>query len=317
MTSLLPANSHRFERALEEGLQTDPQVWKAAGRVGDIEIDIPDKAVPFLVWELGLEPVLPFITDARRVLLDGSKWQAIRGTPDAIEMSLGWIGEMAQVEEMPEAFNWNSYQIGLDTVPETAGLIANHIALSDLSAPIHMRLARIYAGYDRRTARINRSRVNGRDRVNDWSGVFYKTDWPKLSFGQSFEIIDDPMVAPQTSEDSTTNYTARNSRGFYVNRSNVNGTARLAFRHDVVGGIEIHEHQTDEQGFWVSWPLTPLPQEGSWRDIGNFHFADTGELAELSNEAVNGARWPIDNYPAQNTWRTIARAGAVYAIDNT
>ena len=334
MSSLLSPNSSKLERVLELGLHMPLEVWEAAGRVGDILDDIPDEAVLFLVWELGLEPVLPYIREARRAIRDGSAWQAVRGTPDAIEMALGWIGESALVEEMPESFNWNRYQLGLERVPEQSAELESHVALAKMSAPHFMRLIRIYAGYDRRTARVNGSRVNGGGRVNDWSGVRWKDDWPKLSFGRHDEIVLQPAEETIGTAEIQVNYTTRSSHGFYVNRSNVNGSARGQLRqYEISGGVELQVSWFDDQPVWPCWPQDRYGARGSWRDIRYspvikakeravlcdevVEFVQvTGELVTLFDESAEGADWPMDEYPAWRSWREIERAGAIYEVDN-
>lgn len=319
--SLLPGNSRRFERALAAGLAMPQELWPAAGKVGDIDIDIPDASVPFFVWELGLEPLLPYLADMRQAIREGARWQTIRGTPQAVAMALDWLKVEGGVEEMPLAFNWQGFQLSLAELPTDAGQLASLIALARLSSPQSMVLRRIHSGYDRRTARVNLSRVNGPSRVNDWSGVFSGVFLPgnetgdavRLSFGDCTEIASDPPPAPVCASESEITLTARHSRGFHVNRSMINGAARVQLRHEVDTSCDMERVFTHVQAGWVRWPLTPLPKAGGWDD-GSLHVAGVKRLVVFSDESCKEARWPIDVHPRAGGWRDVPRAGAVIDI---
>ncbi|MCF6199322.1 MAG: phage tail protein [Hyphomicrobiaceae bacterium] len=297
--SALPNNSSKFERALAAGLRILPEEWQASGRVGDVKTDLLDETVPFMIWELGLEPVMPYISEPRRVLKDGREWQKICGTPVSITMSLGWIDVKAQVEENPEGLRWDLFQLGLDEIPRTEKQIADIIGLAKLSKASNTELIRIYSGYDLRGARLNKARINGSNLLNDWSGSWVKEGWPKLSFGRNFVGTAEfganwPLLGwsdtpwPKGGFKSRQIYRAdsmerfKRQRGFRINRHCINGQEKVDPRlsqgrtitSEVVRSSNLALRETPwPQESWpdhglptVSWPLETWPQ-GKWADI--------------------------------------------------
>lgn len=110
----------------------------------------PDDWLYFLIWEFGLEELLPYLPDPRVALERGLVWQRIRGTPNSMRLAHSWLGLTAGIEEeTPGGAHWFEYQLALDHVPLPEEL-RNIVGLARLSQPVRSRLSRIYYGLDYR-----------------------------------------------------------------------------------------------------------------------------------------------------------------------
>lgn len=175
--SLLPATATLADRVRERALRLPQRLQDASVRVGDILTDLPDEALPFVIYELGLEIVTPYVSDLRRVIVDGREWERVRGTPVSIEMALGWINVTPLwVEEHPRDHYWDLFQISLGE-PAFGAALNRIIGLARLSKPTHMDLVRLYNPCgDRRTQMTDgRGKTDGGGLTDDWSGVWMPT----------------------------------------------------------------------------------------------------------------------------------------------
>ena len=265
--ALLPASSTPFERALERACRMPPEIWEAAGRVGDIKTDLPDAAIPFLIWELGLEPVVPYLIDLRRALAEGRAWQRIRGTPRAIQTALSWRDMGAVVEEDPDGW-WDRYQLGLDRVITAAADRAALAALARLSQPAHSDLIRVYHGYDLRPLKLNGAgRINGGALVNDWSGLWLDTPTGAVKFslglsriGRSDHPLPDFSAQAMVRLEMGGRY--QGIEGFAVNRDALNGARVLNESFAQVPGIElgvVAARDFARRGPYLTGPHRPAP----------------------------------------------------------
>ncbi len=247
--SLLPPSATPYMRSLEAAMRLPEDVWAALARVGAVIHDAPDEAVPFLIWEYGLEEVVPWVPDLRRVLREGRAWQKIRGTPASIAQALSWVSApLTGFEEAPDDTWWDLFQLALARpVPDRRALAAI-VALTRLSKPAHSDVIRVYTpAYDRRAVRINRATVNGPDLVGDWSGVWLRPfdqpgAWPKISFGDRIARRD--SLWP----DGFDFYGARQATiasrfdrdfGLRVNRDRVNGERVMEPRFSRAAQLEV------------------------------------------------------------------------------
>lgn len=147
---LLPGSSSNLEQHLATYFDPKTEVVPSVDTLRRAKHDIiPDSYVPWLVYEYGLEEVLPWITDPREAMRTGVQWQRIRGTKAALELSLSWVGFKAErIEEESPGRHFFEYQIGLIGTPSSQ-LINNIAQLAKLSSPIRSRLSRMYnAEYD-------------------------------------------------------------------------------------------------------------------------------------------------------------------------
>ena len=214
--TLLPNNATRLERALEQALRSD--LTAAADLVRTVKEDAPDGWLLHLIWEYGLEELLPYLPDPRVALENGLQWQPIRGTPASIHLALSWLGVTAQIEEAAaDSANWFEYQISLYTqeagrvLQESGDLLLNEngqplgldfqkvclipdiellkkiIGLAILSAPVGTRLVRFYCdggtgddGCNRRRFILDQS--DWGDILSDDGGVFVPELGVTLSF---------------------------------------------------------------------------------------------------------------------------------------
>ena len=73
----------------------------------------PDDWLDWLIWEYGLEVLLPYLDDPRVVLDKGLQWQRIRGTPDSLSMAFDWLGlgDTVIEEEVTGGAHWFGYML--------------------------------------------------------------------------------------------------------------------------------------------------------------------------------------------------------------
>lgn len=144
----------------------------------------PDDWLMWLIWEYGLEELLPYLPDPRVALVSGLQWQRIRGTPASITMALSWLGLAAVIEETdPLRVHWYEYMLDPGTVPSRPEL-RNLVGLAKLSAPVGTRLARVFHGYDCRRAVWDACAWSDGSLYSDDSGVYDPELDTDLSFGR-------------------------------------------------------------------------------------------------------------------------------------
>ena len=110
--TLLPPNSTELERAMERAMRPSPDVLDGVALVRTAKDVLPDGWPIFLVWEYGLEELLPYLPDQRVILTTGLQWQRIKGTPASVLMALEWLAMQATVEEeTPTSRHWYEFQV--------------------------------------------------------------------------------------------------------------------------------------------------------------------------------------------------------------
>lgn len=193
VADLLPSNATQLERDLSRSGDVVPRLGPGVERIRDAKFnDIPDQVVPWLIYEYGLGEITPYVPNLRQALAEGIQWQRVRGTRQAIDIGLGWIGFDATVEESEAGtLRWADFQMGLDQAPNGLDFTNNVIQISRLSAPIRSRLFRIYGGYDYRRFRLDDHLLSGGSWLADDTGVYLRPDWPQLSFGREFQTAAD------------------------------------------------------------------------------------------------------------------------------
>lgn len=175
-----------MERAMRpnDGLRDGVALVRTAKEV------LPDGWPMFLVWEYGLEELLPYLPDPRVVLVTGLQWQRIKGTPASLRMALAWLGLDAAVveQEVPTGRHWFEYQIDPGTIPSRAQLV-NIVGLARLSAPVGTRLSRLYHGYDLRRAVYDETAWSDGSLYSDHSGIYDPVLGVDLSFGRTLRLV--------------------------------------------------------------------------------------------------------------------------------
>jgi len=180
MDPLLPPNRTALDVALSETL--GPRLLDRALGIRGLKGDPADSILPWLVWEYGLEELLPWLTDPRRAIREGVLWQRLRGTPQALTTALGWIDLAAGLEEEGPGNRFTLFQLRFGQAPDLP-VVRAVLRLAQLSAPARARLARLYnLIYDVRPFVPSRSPWG--DLLGDWSGVMAWDGGPKLSFGR-------------------------------------------------------------------------------------------------------------------------------------
>jgi Phage tail protein (Tail_P2_I) len=229
---LLPRRSSTpYMRAMSAAMAIPLELKQAVRRVGDIKREIPDAAIPFLLWEYGLEPVAAWVPDAHRLLTEGRAWQRIRGTPASIDQALSWIDLTARLEQSADTTWWDLFQLEFAHAQPMARLEAAS-ALARLSKQAHTDLIRVYnRGYDLRALQINGpGKINGGCMINDWSGRWVRPDWPKVSFLQVDQDRFDFTASPRPTrsiESISEQHRTVYAWGFRVNGHRINGGEKL------------------------------------------------------------------------------------------
>lgn len=209
VADLLPSNASQLERDLSLTSDVLPKLGPGTERVRTAKrTDIPDDVVPWLIYEYGLGEITPYVPDLRQALAEGIQWQRVRGTRQAINIGLGWIGFDALVEESEAGtLRWADFQMGLDQAPNGLEFTNNVIQISRLSAPIRSRLFRIYGGYDHRRFRLDDHQLSGGSWLCDDTGVYLREDWPQLSFGREHDAEGDLYAGRTGAQGIEHNYT--------------------------------------------------------------------------------------------------------------
>jgi hypothetical protein len=181
-----------LQQDLDQTAGPIPAVVEAIDKIPGIKYTPSDSMLPWLVWEYGLENVLPYLSDQRLALKEGVHWQRIHGTPDALKMAMGWLElpDTAIESEVPGE-HFHEYQINTGQVVATSQL-PNLRAVADYSAPLRARLKRLFHGYDVRRLVLDESGYGAM--LSDYSGI--DKDGLTLSFGRSHSA----QVIPESIE---------------------------------------------------------------------------------------------------------------------
>lgn len=167
MPSLLPSNRTPLETALS--LAIGPRLLDDPLPIAGFKTAPQDALVPWLIWEYGLDELLPFLQDPRQALREGIQFQRLRGTVASLTMALGWRGIGGTIEERGPGFGFAGFQIDPGLVP-SADAVVDIVALSRLAAPARARLLRLYHDLDWRAAHYD-TPLDRRCLYDDWSGI--------------------------------------------------------------------------------------------------------------------------------------------------
>ena len=218
--TLLPPNSTAQERVIEQALRPGADVVAAIELVRTAKESRPDDWLQWLIWEYGLQELLPYFNDqplrtdggwkldgshildgvvpisvsSRDLIEQGIPWLRIRGTPESIRIALSWVALTAVIEEeIPTGRHWFEFQFNPGKIP-TRKELRKLVDLARLSAPVGTRLSRIFYGYDYRRAIWDQTSWSDGTLYSDQSGV-YDTDLDVvLSFGRTIQSVCDDLA---------------------------------------------------------------------------------------------------------------------------
>lgn len=171
---------------MERAMRSGADVLAGVSLVATAKEVLPDGWPMFLVWEYGLEELLPYLPDPRVIIVTGLQWQRLQGTPASLRMALEWLGLNAVIEqEVPTGAHWFEYQIDPGKVP-TREEMRNIVGLARLSAPVGTRLSRLFHGYDYRRAIYDYARWDDGSLYDANSGIYDPDLDVDLSFGREY-----------------------------------------------------------------------------------------------------------------------------------
>ncbi|MBQ4864473.1 phage tail protein [Pseudoalteromonas sp. MMG013] len=190
--ALLPPNHSQLQQQALLSQQHAPYN-DAISQLTNLKAQPNDALLMWLVWEYGLEAILPYSTNLRQTLKDGLAWQRIRGTPKSLELALSWLNLPAvHIENTAPGRHHYTYQLDLGELPK--GRTSNVTKLAQLSAPVSAKLTRLYHGYDIRNQTLSGERSGFGHILSDYSGVpvfEHGKMLCKASFGnRSSQLID-------------------------------------------------------------------------------------------------------------------------------
>jgi P2-related tail formation protein len=175
--SLLPPNSSRFERDLENATKftVDTSVLKG------FKFKDNQSILGYLIWEYNLNEVLNYLSNNEKIIENGLVFQRTKGTKFAIKIAAKWVDleDIFIYEEEPSS-HFYEFQIGIKDrqCDFDIEFLKNVI---NLAKPVRSRLSRVYNDtYDVRFFKLDGSQFG--DILSDNSGV--KLHDLTLSFGK-------------------------------------------------------------------------------------------------------------------------------------
>ena len=213
--SVLPPNSGELLRILERSVDTE--IEQAIHQLYAFKSDPHDNLLYWLIWEYGLESVLPYSNDLRSLLKNGLNWQRMRGTPASLEMACSWLGlDNTIIEQSPPGRHFYEYKLNPTSIPGDQ-LLEKLIHVAQLSSPARSRLARVYHGYDVRTLHLSTHKFG--HILSDDSGIQFNNNDSNLvnvSFARGHQYqaeLSDKRIGV-----SVQRITARHSSASFITR---------------------------------------------------------------------------------------------------
>lgn len=148
----------------------------------------PAQFLPFLIYEYGLGPISRYFDDQRECIAQGVPWQRVRGTQEAINRALAWIGYDGEHENMPiRRRRWNLFMLEMDRIRDAEEPDLLDIEyLAGLSVARRSIFWRGFKDYDIRPLEYGWSRW-GQSLWSDYSGARIHDAGAKWSFGRVYE----------------------------------------------------------------------------------------------------------------------------------
>ena len=175
MSSLLPSNATKFEKALEQAIvyNANPNILSGFKTKATGNLNLT------LSWEYSLAQIN--IDDFKLRIIEGLKFHRMAGTPYSLRQALSWYGlANIKIEEEEVGRHFSEFQVGFDEIPDGT-LIDKIVGTAKLAAPVRSRLTRMYNNdYDIRRFVLDGSGWG--DLLSDHSGIYNGA--LKLSFGK-------------------------------------------------------------------------------------------------------------------------------------
>ncbi|WP_264377833.1 MULTISPECIES: phage tail protein [unclassified Wolbachia] len=321
MKSLLPPNATKQEQALVDAIdyKVDPSCIRG------FKFNLKEETLPWIIEEYGLEEILRWVKNKRRAIVEGVKFQRLRGTPASLKIALKWanIEDITIIEE-PPGKHFFELQIGIKDVPNDFFVDAV-VELAKLSLPARSRLMRIFNDYYNVDRFILDESIFG-SLLSDYSGRKVEKDGPVLSFGRiNFFSSRGPLV------EIVDNYLREHYEQTFSND---------IYRLDVAVLGETEPHTKNYNGIYERnhlWynlkALYPLPQSllpsikfakaqivlsDSWK-LGEINscfpvgrIEEEGNKFVLGNDKLSGQHWSLKHKPILERFSIIHR----YKVEN-
>ncbi|WDD98378.1 phage tail protein [Thalassomonas actiniarum] len=299
--SLLPPNASELQRHLAELNQFKPEFELALKQIRELKNTPSDELLHWLVWEYGLEAILPYSSDMRQMLTTGLNWQRIRGTPGALKMALLWLGIVSpDIEHEAPGRHFYEYQIDPGKVPGDED-ITRIINLARMSAPVRSRLARIFHDYDVRKLKLSEQHVSEFGHLlSDYSGIAVEGGETKLSFSRKHSSAASATEYQQVSARKS----LRTDEIRYI-KEPILGEMTLSERYDHgVSSIRASVRQLTSglsyaaSGWLGKWTATPWSKT-NFAFIGVNHTSVLGAAIESSQGSTVQVMAEFTGKPAQ------------------
>ncbi|SFU79631.1 phage tail protein [Pseudoduganella namucuonensis] len=171
---LLPSNGTPLERALARAASRAALDTLADAPAG-LRHTRPAGVAPWQAAEWRLAEFARYFGGTEELIAQGLPWLRQRGSAASVKRALSWIGFDAAVGE-------DDPHLQLDPgAADAPARLADIRHLAEASLPAHVRLYRLYHGYDLRRARLSGATAMDAAMLSDDSGVW--RDGVKLSFG--------------------------------------------------------------------------------------------------------------------------------------
>ncbi|UPA54503.1 phage tail protein [Wolbachia pipientis] len=306
MKNLLPPNATKQEQALVDAIdyKVDPSCIRG------FKFSLKDEILPWIIEEYGLEEILRWVKNKRRAIVEGVKFQRLRGTPASLKIALKWanIEDITIIEE-PPGKHFFELQIGIRDVPNDFFVDAV-VELAKLSLPARSRLMRMFNDYYNVDRFILDESFFG-NLLSDYSGIKVEKDGPVLSFGRvNFFRFSGTSIKVIES---------------YLRNHYEQAFSNDIYRLDVAVLGETEPHTKDYKGIYERdhlWynlkALYPLPQSllpsikfakaqivlsDSW-NLGKINtcfpvgsIEERGNKFVLGNDKLSGQRWNLKHKP--------------------
>lgn len=158
-----------------------------------------DDWVPWFVWDLGLEEVVPYVRDMRQALAEGPAWQRTRGTPRGIEIGIGWVQSAGTVAAPDQRHAWWEFQVSFDAPVADVEQLRQLHGIIGLSKAAEDELFRMVSpGADWRPVRMDFHRFDD-GLMDGYSGTALWPGGPLVSLGWSGAYVQDVETDTTTS----------------------------------------------------------------------------------------------------------------------
>jgi len=185
---LLPSNATAWEKNASLVIDPWPRLRIPATDIRGVKLRYPPESfLPFVVWEYGLGPVSQYFASQRDCIALGIPWARVRGTRDAIDKALDWIGYDGVVEAFPpRRSRWNLFMLEMDRIRDVEEPDLNDIEyLAQQSVAERSRFWRGFRAYDVRAVDYGYNAWSGAI-WSDYSGARIREDGAKWSFGREY-----------------------------------------------------------------------------------------------------------------------------------